>query len=100
MDQAERLVAAGIPVVISIAFGPGELVGGPLDSTSGHLIVVRGFTESGDVVCNDPAAASEAAVQVTYKRAELESAHSSSYGTTYVIWPAGTKLPVDPLGAF
>jgi hypothetical protein len=39
-------------------------------------------------------------VQVTYKRAELEAAHRSSYGTTYVIWPADRALPLDPLGAF
>jgi len=100
MNQIERLIAADIPVVISINFGSGELTGAPISSTPGHIIVVRGFTKSGDVVCNDPAFASEAAVKVTYKRVELEAALNNSYGTIYVIWPVGKVLPVDPLGAF
>ncbi len=99
--QVERLIAAGIPAVISISYGAGELKGAPVSETDGHLIVVRGFTASGDVVCNDPAAANDASVQVTYARAEVEQAWSHSRRTTYVIWPAtGSPLPVDPLGAY
>jgi hypothetical protein len=100
LRQAERLIAAEIPLVISISFGAGELTGGPISATTGHLIVLRGFTASGDVVCNDPAFASDAAVQVTYKRAELEQAWSHSQRTAYLIWPVGLAPPVDPLGAF
>jgi len=100
LHQVERLIAAGIPVAISIAYDAGELSGAPVSSTDGHLVVVRGFTTDGDVACNDPAAATDAKVPVTYKRAELEAAWSSSYRTTYLIWPATRALPVDPLGGF
>jgi len=100
LHQAERLLAAELPLAISISFGAGELTGAPVSATDGHLIVVRGFTASGDVVCNDPAFATDAEVQVTYKRTELEQAWSHSRGTTYLIWPAGTTLPADPLGAY
>ena len=63
--QVERLVGAGIPVAISIRFSKGELTRAPISSTAGHLIVVRGFTADGNVVCNDPAFGSDAAVEVT-----------------------------------
>lgn len=98
--QIERLVAAGIPAAISVAYQPGELSGSPIPSTDGHLIVARGIASNGDIVCNDPAFSSNDAVEVTYKRDELERAWGHSNKTTYVVWPIGTALPFDPLGAF
>ncbi len=48
LREAEQLLAAGIPLVASIAAGPGELPGFPLpDGTAGHLVVLRGVTASG-----------------------------------------------------
>jgi len=98
--QVERLVGAGIPVAISVRYGKGELSRSPISSTAGHLIVVRGFTAEGNVVCNDPAFGSDATVEVTYDRAELTKVWQRSLGTTYLVWPAGKELPVDPAGAF
>ena len=45
-----------MPVIASIAFGHNELDDTPsgFDSSSGHLVVVVGFTELGDVIVNDP----------------------------------------------
>ncbi len=101
MSQVERLIDKDIPVAISISYTTGELTGSPINSTAGHLIVVKGFSATGDVVCNDPAFNGDARVEVTYKRAELERAWlEHSGGLTYVLWPSGTPLPVDPLGAF
>jgi hypothetical protein len=54
LAEVEDWIAAGIPVVLSARWDwlrPGR----PLDS-AGHLIVCIGFTESGDVIANDPAA--------------------------------------------
>ena len=54
----ERFIKAGIPVIVSVTFGAGGLDGSPLPrGTNGHLLVVVGFTSTGDVVVNDPAAA-------------------------------------------
>ncbi len=99
--QLERLILAEIPVAISLAYSAGELSGSPITSTGGHLLVVKGFSATGDVICNDPAFGADATVEVTYKRDEFAKAWlGHSYGTTYVLWPAGTALPADPLGGF
>lgn len=94
LRAAERYVARGIPVVLSIAFGPGELNGSPLTSTDGHLLVLRGFTRRGQPVVNDPAASSNAGVRRVYKRGQLERAWlTASAGTAYVVRPARVALP-------
>jgi hypothetical protein len=91
--QVERFIAAGIPVIISIAYRDGSLKGTAGYVSDGHIIVVKGFTPSGDVVCNDPAFPADDKVHVTYKRDELWRAWRHSKGAAYVIWPAGMPLP-------
>ena len=71
IEQLEREISEGRPAIISIAFNPGELDGAPIRSTSGHLIVVRGFTENGDVIVNDPIAPNSQSVRLVYKREQL-----------------------------
>ena len=95
----EAMVRAGIPVVTSLTFGPGQLAGAPISSTNGHLLVVVGFTADGDVVVNDPAAASNAGVRRTYDRAQFENAWlkrgpaGGSGGIGYVIHDRAHPLP-------
>ena len=74
MREAERFIVAGIPLVASIAFGPGELDDAPISSTPGHLLVIVGFTRNGNVVVNDPAASSRSGVRRVYDRGQLERA--------------------------
>lgn len=91
---AEAYIRKGIPLVASIAFGPGELSGSPISSSAGHLLVIRGFTKNGDVLANDPAAASRKGVPRTYDRRQFENAWiPASGGVVYVVRPAGTPLP-------
>ena len=86
LRSVEKYVAVGIPVVVSVSFGSGELDGAPISSTAGHLLVVVGFTATGDVVVNDPASRSRSGVRRTYDRAQLEAAWlGGSGGTAYVI---------------
>jgi len=85
--QLEQEIAAGRPVAISIAFGPGELAGSPIRSTDGHLIVVRGFTPSGDVIVNDPIAPNSKSVRLVYKREELGRIWLRSGGIVYLLSP-------------
>ena len=97
LREAERFVKAGIPLVASIAYGPGELDGAAIDSTSGHLLVIAGFTASGDVVVNDPAAAKAKGVRRTYDRAQFENAWiPTTGGTVYVMAPPSRSLPASP----
>ena len=86
LREAEDYVAAGVPLVISIAFGRGQLSGAPITASNGHLLVVVGFEADGDVVVNDPAGASNGEVRRVYDRAQLERVWiAASGGTAYVI---------------
>lgn len=99
LREAEVLVKAGIPPVLSIAFRRGQLSGAPISSSNGHLLVVVGFTGKGDVIVNDPAAPTNATVRRVYQRAQLEKAWlEASGGTAYVIHDAAHPLPKAPAG--
>jgi hypothetical protein len=94
LDQAEAWVAAGVPVVASLAWNKGELTGAPIPSSSGHLMVIVGFDAAGNPIVNDPAAATNEDVQRTYLRSEFEALWlSASGGTVYLIYPGGTSTP-------
>ena len=94
MAEAERWLDAGVPLVISYAWGNGDLTGAPIPSSSGHLAVLVGFDPDGNLVVNDPAAATDADVQRTYLRSELETLWlQHSGGTVYAIYPAGWAIP-------
>ncbi len=94
LREAEGYIVAGIPLVVSISFAKGRLTGAPVSSSAGHLLVVVGFTSSGDVIVNDPASRSRSGVRRTYDRAELEAAWlMGSGGTTYVISDEAHPVP-------
>jgi hypothetical protein len=99
LHGVERLIETGIPVITSVTFGRGQLDGAPISSTNGHLMVVVGFTESGDVVVNDPAARRNGEVRRTYDRGQFEDAwlkrgpDGGSGGVGYVIHDGDHPLP-------
>ncbi len=94
LREAERFIAAGIPLVASVSFSRGQLRGAPISATSGHLLVIVGFTSNGDVVVNDPAAPSNSSVRRVYDRGEFERAWlGRSSGTVYVVRDAAHPLP-------
>lgn len=99
LREAERFIKAGIPLVASVTFGKGELDGAPISSTAGHLLVIAGFTKSGDVVVNDPASSTRSGVRRTYDRAQFERAWlPRSGGLVYVIRDSAHPLPSGSLG--
>lgn len=86
MVELERLIAAGQPVPISVAWKKGELTGAAVPSSAGHLMVVVGFDQQGNVVVNDPAGKTDHLVRRTYDRGQLEGiwlGHSG--GVAYII---------------
>lgn len=86
LREAEDYIAAGVPLVVSVAFAKGQLSGAPISASNGHLLVIVGFEADGDVVANDPAGANDAEVRRVYDRAQLERVWiAASGGTAYVI---------------
>ncbi len=100
LGEAERFIGAGVPLIVSVSFGEGELSGSGY-GTDGHLMVIRGFTASGDVIVNDPAShldPDNASVRAVYDRTEFENVWiPRSGGIAYVIHPRSVPLPApDP----
>lgn len=88
LSEAETYIGRGVPLALSIGWREGDLQGAPIGHSSGHLVVLRGFSATGDPIVNDPARPNNAAVRVQYNRAELERAwleHSS--GVVYILEP-------------
>ncbi|SCL17068.1 Peptidase_C39 like family protein [Micromonospora rhizosphaerae] len=108
LDELEHFIAAGIPVVTSQSFLASELDGAGY-GTSGHLMVIVGFTADGDVIANDPASSSNEAVRNVYQREQFEQiwlrtkrttasggTGSGSGGIVYLIKPTDRPWPVVP----
>ncbi|MBI3299422.1 MAG: C39 family peptidase [Elusimicrobia bacterium] len=93
LASLQALIAADRPVIVSIGFGEGELDGAPLKRTKGHLVVVVGFDEKGDVIVQDPAAPDRRGTRRVYRRAQFARAWlTSKMGLAYVLGP---RLPFE-----
>lgn len=92
--DAAELLHAGVPVIASIAAGPGELPGFPIErGTSGHLVVIGGVTDDGDPVVLDPAGR-DGEVRRVYPREPFEAAWlGGAGGIAYVVHPPELELP-------
>jgi hypothetical protein len=95
LGQVERWIAKGVPVIASISWGRKDLTSAPIPASSGHLLVIRGFTEAGNVIVNDPAASSNSGVRRVYKRDEFRKAwfESGSGGVAYLVRPESWPVP-------
>ena len=80
----------GHPVITSIEYNKGELTGSPKDFSEGHLLVVKGFDNSGNVIVNDPAFMHEKDGYRTYKQKEFEHIWQKAGG--YVLLLFKSKL--------
>ncbi|MGZ5567172.1 MAG: peptidase C39 family protein [Limisphaerales bacterium] len=98
ISELEDWIVAGLPVIIS---APYNLMAPNRNATGfGHLTVCIGFTETGDVVINDPATNLEKGQHVRhiYKRSDVERAWATSHHTVYLVYAEGTPLPADRFG--
>ncbi len=86
LEQAQRLIEAGIPIAISYSWQGDELPDAPLEHSDGHLAVLCGFTANGDCAINDPAAPN---VRAIYPRAAIEKIWQRNNGVAYAVAPAG-----------
>ncbi len=83
-DQVRAELARGAPVIASIRFGYGEFPSSVLSHSAGHLLVIRGLTADGNIICNDPASRARGN-GVVYNAAELAHAWFDHGGVGYVI---------------
>jgi hypothetical protein len=84
-SDVEDMIATGQPVIASIAVKEGQLAGAPYAKTDGHLLVITGFDEDGNVHVNDPAVADPARGKLVYKRADMQTVWLDRGGTAYVL---------------
>lgn len=89
LSELASWLAAGVPLVASIAWQPGELDDAPVGHSNGHLVVVVGLDQRGDVVVNDPAADPHAgqSIRRSYPQAQFRRAWNASGRTVYLIGP-------------
>ncbi len=93
LQPIENWIKKGVPVVITLKWDntdadtTNDLTGSSIDKTAGHLMVVRGFTKTGEVIANDPASpAGNDQVRHVYNRAQLEHLWlTAKGGTVYII---------------
>jgi len=94
----ERWVAHGCPVAVSVSYA--LLKGRPAaERGDGHLVVVRGFSATGDVLINDPGVPSSR-VQKTIPRTAFVAAWMQSQRTAYLVWPADLPPPSGGAGCW
>jgi hypothetical protein len=95
LGQAELWISKKVPVIASISWRRGDLTGAPIPVSSGHLLVIRGFTRSGDVIVNDPAADRNTGVRRVYQREEFRKVWfgRGSGGVAYLVHPEGWHVP-------
>lgn len=87
--QLEDLIAFGIPVACSVSYK--LLMGQPKGSDDGHLVVLVGFTKTGDPIFNDPAVSRE--TTTVYHRKDFVKGWADSGQTVYLVYPENEKLP-------
>jgi uncharacterized protein YvpB len=93
LREVEDCIVASVPVALSVSFD--LLNGKDADMNNGHLIVIVGFTETGDVVVNDPwpNPKKENSVRKLFARDRVINAWQRSKQTVYVVLPDGVHVP-------
>ncbi len=96
LGDLERWIAADLPVAVSVSYA--QLKGAERPSEGdGHLVVVTGFTASGDVQVHDPGVRRERVIRVV-PRSAFTRAWNHSSRTAYLVWPRNSELPSESNG--
>jgi len=93
--ELEQWIAAGVPVILSVSsYLTNDRHDGP---DNGHLIICTGFTETGDVVANDPGVSVKRGERVrrVYPRERVINAWKKSRNTVYLVYPETAAIPED-----
>jgi predicted double-glycine peptidase len=88
LNDVQDEIAAGRPVAVSVTIAEGDMPAAPLKKTAGHILVVIGFTEDGDVIAADPAGKGRDQVRRVYPRADFHKVwRVNKRGLAYLIGP-------------
>jgi hypothetical protein len=95
LGQVEHWISRGVPVIVNLSWGSGQLDGAPIPTSNGHLLVIRGFHSDGErIIVNDPAADSNSGVKRLYNRQQFADAwFRDSGGIAYLVYPKGWNIP-------
>jgi len=98
VSELEDWIAAGVPPIISVSSY--LLRGSETGPDNGHLIVCVGFTETGDVVVNDPGVSVKRNMPArkVYARDRVIKYWGKSKDTVYLVYPEGAAVPKDRFG--
>ena len=91
LSQLQLYLDQGVPLVLSLSFNKEQerpLDGAPMNSSGGHLTLIKGFDGEGNALMNEPASSSDSEVPREYSCQQLEARWlESSGGVCYVIYP-------------
>lgn len=91
ISDLEHWIDAGLPVAASVSYALLKERPTP-EPGDGHLVVVRGFTSTGDVLVNDPGVRMSRVKRIV-PRAAFRAAWQHSRNTAYLVWPADQSPP-------
>lgn len=98
LGQLARWIAAGIPVIASIAWREGELENAAIPRSNGHLLVVTGL-DGALVHVADPAGAAPSQVMRRYRADQVAHlTQRTSKGAVYLIYPPNWAIPLAEEG--
>lgn len=98
ISELEDWIAAGVPVILSVS---SYIVSNRTSGRdNGHLITCVGFTETGDVVVNDPGVSVRQNMRARriYPRERVINAWKKSKNAVYLIYPEDERIPKNVLG--
>lgn len=72
MNGVRACLMAGRPIIASIRVAEGELRGARYPQSNGHLIVVKGLTDYGKILVNDPYSAGPQGGEIEYEIEDIE----------------------------
>jgi tetratricopeptide (TPR) repeat protein len=94
LQQVTRWVAAGVPVICSLAWEEGDVQHASMPRSDGHLVVVCGVQSDGHIIVADPAGADAPEVHRVYADEEFAACwQRHSAGTVYLIYPPAWEIP-------
>lgn len=90
-SQVRSMLAASQPVMASIRVGRGDLKAARYKTSNGHLILLVGYTASGNYIVNDPYSEGAGGAEIEYTEAEIAKVWLDKGGVGIVIRRPGVK---------